>query len=135
MRDQKEYELYVRSPEMRLELARLPKFVLQGRSSRVLESHRWPIFMPERIMEEVCHGTSVQALRERRARQERADARPAALFVQGLRAQLHQHAPARQAVGPEGGGRAALRQRPVHELHRQASGRLDRYRPGLARAV
>src|SRR5215213_8639705 len=56
-----------------------------------------------RMVREVCHGTSVQALRERRARQERADARPAALFVQRRRAQLHQHAPTRQAVGPEGG--------------------------------
>src|SRR5215203_4666838 len=91
--------------------------------------------MTQRIMEEVGHGTSVQALRERRARQERADARPAALLVQRLRAQLHQHAPARQAAGPEGGGRAALCERPVHEPHRQAAGRLDPYRPGLARAV
>src|SRR5215207_1238090 len=88
-----------------------------------------------RMVREVCHGTSVQALRERSARQERADARPAALLVQRLRAQLHQHAPARQAVGPEGGGRAALRQRPVDEPHRQAARRLDTHHPGLARAL
>ena len=31
---------------------------------RVLGSYRWPIFMPERIMEEVCHGAALQAVWE-----------------------------------------------------------------------
>src|SRR5215210_6255335 len=94
------------------------------REARVLNSHRWPIFMIERIMEEVCHGAVLQALRERRARQERTDARPAALLVQGVWPEFHQYAPTRQAAGPEGGCRAALCQRPVHEPHRQAARRL-----------
>ena len=32
---------------------------------RVLGLHRWPIFMTERIMEEVGHGAALQALWER----------------------------------------------------------------------
>jgi len=56
---------------------------------RVLESHRWPILMTERIMEEVGHGAALQAVRERRVGQERVDARPAALLVQELRPELH----------------------------------------------
>ena len=35
--------------------------------------------------------------------------------MQRLRLQLHRHAPTRQTAGPEGGGCAALCQRPVHE--------------------
>src|SRR4051812_11615438 len=77
-----------------------------------------------RIGREIGRGTSVQALRERRSRQERADARTAALPVQSLRPELHRHTRPRQAAGPEGSGRAALRQRSVDEPHRQAAGRL-----------
>src|SRR5215213_2708180 len=88
-----------------------------------------------RMVREVGHGASVQALRERGAGQERPDARPAALLVQELRPQLHQHACTGQAAGPEGGCRAALCQRLVHEPHRQAPGRLHAHHPGLARAV
>src|SRR5688572_33456254 len=40
---------------------------------------------------EVGDGAALQALREREARQERADARQAALFMQELRAELHRH--------------------------------------------
>ena len=42
-----------------------------------------------RIAREIGRGTSVQALRERRACQEWADARQAALPVQSLRPELH----------------------------------------------
>src|SRR4051794_40081197 len=61
-----------------------------------------------RIAREIGCGTWVQALRERTAGQERADAHQAALLVQGMRPE-HRHAPTRQAAGPEGGSRAALR--------------------------
>src|SRR5829696_1187989 len=88
-----------------------------------------------RIIKEVGYGTSVQALRERGAREERAHAWPAALLVQSLRPEFHRYAPTRQTAGPEGGGRAALCQPTVDEPHRQAPGRLDTHRPGLARAV
>src|SRR5215210_4225261 len=88
-----------------------------------------------RIVREVGHGAALQALWERGARQERADAGPAALLVQGMRAELHRHAPTRQAAGPESGCRAAVCQWSVHEPHRQAPGRLDTYHPGLAGAV
>src|SRR5215211_7204677 len=64
--------------------------------------------MTERIMEEVGHGFAVQAVRERGAGQERADARQAALSVQRLWLELHRHARTRQAAGVEGGRRAAL---------------------------
>src|SRR3954452_16756597 len=66
-----------------------------------------------RIAREIGCGTSMQALRERRARQERADARSAALVVQGMRLDPHPHARPRQAAGPEGGSCAALHQRLV----------------------
>src|SRR4051812_19447349 len=88
-----------------------------------------------RIAREIGRGTSMQALRERRACQERADAHQAALPVQSLRSELHRHAPTRQAAGPEGGGRAAVCQRLVHEPHRQALGRFNTHHPGLAGAV
>src|SRR3954452_633016 len=88
-----------------------------------------------RIAREIGRGTSVQALRERRACQERADAQQAALLVQRLWPELHQHAPTRQTAGPEGGGRAALCQWSVDEPYRQVAGRLDPHHPGLARAV
>src|SRR3954454_12649932 len=88
-----------------------------------------------RIVREIGHGTSVQALRKRTAGQERADARQAKIHVQRLRAELQRHARPGQAAGPEGGGRAAVCQRPVHEPHRQAARRLDPHHPGLVGAV
>src|SRR5215203_6040726 len=88
-----------------------------------------------RSAREIGRGTSVQALRERRACQERPDAQQAALLVQRLRSEFHRHAPTRQTAGPEGGRRAALRQWPVDEPHRQAPGRLHTHHPGLAGAV
>src|SRR5215210_1913219 len=88
-----------------------------------------------RIVMEVGYGTSVQALRERGAGQKRVDAGQAALFVQGLRPELHRHAPTRQTAGPEGGCRAALCQWSVDEPHRQAARCLHTDHPGLARAV
>src|SRR5215204_6724581 len=88
-----------------------------------------------RIGREIGRGTSVQALRERTACQERADAHQAALPVQSLRLELHRHTPTGQAAGPEGSGRAALCERPVDEPHRQAARRLHTHHPGLARAV
>src|SRR3954453_9807689 len=88
-----------------------------------------------RIAREIGRGTSVQALRERRACQERTDARPPALFVQKLRLKLHRHARPGQAAGPEGGCRAALCQRTIDEPHRQVAGRLHAHHPGLAGAV
>src|SRR6185312_6677004 len=51
---------------------------------------------------------------------ERADARPAALPVQSLRAELHGHASTGQGAGPESGCGAALCERPVDEPHRPA---------------
>src|ERR671912_2836352 len=97
--------------------------------------HRWPIFVTERIMEEVGHGAVLQALRKRGAGQERADARQAALLVQGLRPELHRYPRTRQAAGPEGCCRAALCQWPIDEPHGQAAWRVDAHRPGLAGAV
>src|SRR5919202_933569 len=91
--------------------------------------------MTERIMEEVCYGAAMQALRQRGVRQERADARQAALPVQSLRPVLHGYTCPRQAAGHEGGRRPALCQRPLHEPHGQAPGCLDTHHPGLARAV
>src|SRR5215207_2847980 len=88
-----------------------------------------------RIGREIGRGTSVQALRERRACQERADAHQAALLVQRLRPELHRHTRPGQAAGPEGGGRAALCQWSVDEPYRQAAGRLDTHDPGLVGAV
>src|SRR3954451_832497 len=88
-----------------------------------------------RIVREIGHGTSVQALRKRAACQERADARQAALLVQRLRPELHRHASPGQAAGPEGCRRAALRQWSVDEPHRQAAGCLHAHHPGLAGAV
>src|SRR3954468_13117063 len=52
-----------------------------------------------------------------------------------LRPELHRHAPTRQAAGPEGGGRAALRERSLDEPHRPAAWRLNTDYPGLAGAV
>src|SRR3954466_223894 len=88
-----------------------------------------------RIAGEIGCGTSMQALRERRVCQEWADAHQAALLVQGLRPELHRHASPGQAAGPEGGCGPALRQRLVHEPHRQAAGCLHAHHPGLAGAV
>src|SRR5919205_13713 len=91
--------------------------------------------MAERTMEEVGYGASVQALRQRGAGQEWADARQAALPVQSLRPELHGHARPWQAAGHESGCRAALRQWPLHEPHGQAPGCLDTHGPSLAGAV
>src|SRR5215218_6381451 len=60
---------------------------------------------------------------------------PGTLLMQRLRPELHRHAPTRQTAGPEGGGRAALCQRPLDEPHRQAARCLHTYHPGLAGAV
>src|SRR4051794_3264189 len=62
-----------------------------------------------RALRGIGYETSVQALRERAAGQEWADARPAALLVQSLRPESHRQASTAQAAGPEGGCRAALR--------------------------
>src|SRR3982750_2127054 len=99
-------------------------------SRRVLESHRWPIFMTERIMEVVCRGAALQAVWKRSACEERADAHQAALPVQSLRAELHRHTRPRQAAGPEGCCGAALCQWSVDEPHHQAPGCLDPNHPG-----
>src|ERR687886_193955 len=80
-------------------------------------------------------GAAVQAVRERGARQERPDAGQAALPLQGLRAQLHRHAAARDAAAGQGHGRAAVPERAVDEPHRQAAGRLDPQRDDLDRAI
>src|SRR3954451_14271340 len=88
-----------------------------------------------RIAREIGRGTSVQALRERTACQERAAAQPAALLVQRLRPELHRHASPGQAAGPEGGCGPALRQRLVDEPHRQAARRLDPHGSSLVGAV
>src|SRR3954447_2887505 len=87
------------------------------------------------IIMEVGHGAVLQALRERGAREERADAQQAALLVQRLWPELHQHAPTRQAAGPESGCGAAVCEWPVHEPHRPTPWRLRAHHPGLARAV
>src|SRR4051812_33810479 len=87
------------------------------------------------IVREVGHWAWVQALWGRGAREERADARAAALLVQSLRPELHQHAHPRQTAGPESGSCAALHQRLVHEPHRPAAWRLHAHHPGLAGAV
>src|SRR5215212_1255884 len=78
---------------------------------------------------------ALQAVWERRACQERADAQQAALPVQSLRPELHRHTGPRQAARPEGGCRAVVRQRPVDEPHRQAARRLDPHGSSLAGAV
>src|SRR5215213_4305802 len=52
-----------------------------------------------------------------------------------MRPELHRHASSGQAAGPEGDGRAALRQRTVDEPHRPVARRLDPHHPGLAGAV
>jgi hypothetical protein len=50
------------------------------------------------ILRKAGHGASVQALRERAAGEERADARSAALLVQWLWPELYRHARPRQAA-------------------------------------
>src|SRR3954452_10393009 len=84
---------------------------------------------------EVGHETTVQALRERGADQERADALQTALSVQCLRPELHRHARPRQAAGPEGRRCSAVYQRLVDEPDRQVARRLGPHDPGLAGAV
>src|SRR3954454_20612410 len=87
------------------------------------------------IIMEVGHGAVLQALRERGAREERADAQQAALLVQRLWPELHRHTRPRQAPGPEGCCGAALCERPVDEPHRPVAWRLNPHHPGLARAI
>src|SRR6476620_6936616 len=67
-----------------------------------------------RIVRKVGLGTSVHALSERAAREERTGARTAAL-LQRLRPEVHQHAHLRQAAGPASGCQSALCQWPVAE--------------------
>jgi hypothetical protein len=62
-------------------------------------------------------------------------ARSAALLVQRLRLERHQHSCTRQAAGPEGGSCAALCQRPVEEPQRQAARCFHAPRASLVRAV
>src|SRR4051812_48238844 len=80
-------------------------------------------------------GVAVQAVRQRGARQERLHEGPAALSVQGLRAELHRHPAARHAAPDQGHGGAALPERPLDETHRQAAGRVHPPRDDLDRAV
>src|SRR3954469_241203 len=73
--------------------------------------------------------SGLQALRERVVRPERHGARPPALPLRGVRPQLHADAGARQAVGDEGAGGAALCARQCQPGDdRQASGRQSRRR-------
>src|SRR3954469_6108520 len=81
------------------------------------------------------NAAAVQALRRRGARQERLHEGPAALPLQGLRAQLHRHPAARDAAAGQGHGGAALPERPLDEPHRQAAGRVHPQRDDLDRAV
>src|ERR687884_1128387 len=83
----------------------------------------------------VGDGVAVQAVRQRGARQERLHEGPAALPLQGVRAELHRHPAARHAAAGQGHGRPALPQRPVDEPHRQAAGRVHPQRDDLDRAV
>src|SRR4051812_8911081 len=80
-------------------------------------------------------GVAVQAVRQRGARQERLHEGPAALSVQGLRAELHRHPAARHAAPDQGHGGAALPERAVDGPHRQAAGRVHPQRDDLDRAV
>jgi insertion element IS1 protein InsB len=57
--------------------------------------------------------------------------RPAALALQGLRATVHPHHPARQAGGDEAGGGGPLLCWPIDERDRQAPGRLGAERHAL----
>src|SRR3954468_14887831 len=83
----------------------------------------------------VGDGVAVRALRQRGARQERLHEGPAALPLQGVRAQLHRHATPGHAAAGQGHGRAALPERAVDEPHRQAARGLDPQRDDLDRAV
>lgn len=89
--------------------------------SRVLALHRRSTFMVPRIIEGEGHGAALQALRERGARQERLDARQAALPVQEPRPERHRHPAARQAFSDEGDSRAALCQRAVDDERQRRS--------------
>src|SRR4051795_3378148 len=80
-------------------------------------------------------GVAVQAVRQRGARQKRLHEGPAALPLQGLRAELHRHPAARDAAAGQGHGGAALPERPLDEPHRQAAGRVHPQRDDLDRAV
>src|ERR671939_2165112 len=94
-----------------------------------------PISLGSSVADGVGDGVAVQAVRERGARQERLHEGPAALPLQGVRAQLHRHPAARDAAPDQGHGGAALPERAVDEPHRQAAGRVDPERDDLDRAV
>src|ERR1700709_1782959 len=79
--------------------------------------------------EEVDDGASVQALWERGARQEWADALQAALPVQGWCLAFPRPARSGQAAGDEGHRGSAVCQRLVDEPHRQVAGCLDTPEP------
>src|SRR5829696_4410860 len=74
---------------------------------------------------------SLSRVRRGHADQVRPRLRPAALVLQGLRAAVHPHHPARQAAGDEAGGGRALLRRPVAQRDRQAAGRLGAERDAL----
>src|SRR5436305_11594016 len=59
----------------------------------------------------VGDGVAVQAVRQRGARQERLHEGPAALPLQGLRAELHRHPAARPAAAGQGHRRPAVPER------------------------
>src|SRR4051795_3380480 len=65
----------------------------------------------------VGDGVAVQAVRQRGARQERLHEGPAALPLQGLRAQLHRHPAARHAAAGQGHGGGGLPAGPPHGPH------------------
>src|SRR3954447_19385100 len=102
---------------------------------RVLTEHRKPISVGSSVADGVGDGVTVQAVRQRGARQERLHEGSAALPLQGVRAQLHRHPAARDAAAGQGHGGAALPERAVDEPHRQAARGLDPQRDDLDRAV
>src|SRR5918911_4972290 len=89
---------------------------------RVLTEHRMPISLGSSVADGVGDGVAVRAVRERGARQERLHEGPAALPLQGVRAQLHRHAAARHAAADQGHGGAPVPERAVDEPHRPAAG-------------
>ena len=73
----------------------------------------------------------VPGVRRERADKVRPRLRPATLAVQGMRAAVHPHHPARHAAGDEAGGGRPLLRRPVAERDRPAAGRLGAKRDAL----
>src|SRR4051812_2927855 len=92
------------------------------RRPRVLTEHRKPISVGSSVADGVGDGVTVQAVRQRGARQERLHEGSAALPLQGVRAQLHRHPAARDAAAGQGHGGGALPERPLVEPHPQAAG-------------